>query len=504
MDAPETDRLLGELFKEHAPWVDEEALRERVAARGRQKRRNHLQARRARVLVVACASVLLVAAIGYGAYDAVVHFQRHPVLVLTDSTVSTAVVAGSTTSSTDMSSSPDVQARVRLMTSAPLKLTAGGETFTLAPDEIAAALDYTPWYGAQFPSVPHVSPAKLSAFLARVAPAVETAAVDAKFDTDGIKVWVVPGTDGTAIDADGTAVALTIAALEATGRTAAVVTAPKEPELSTARAQAMGVQDLLAGYTTVFTGAMDRQANVRVTTQYAGNVLLAPGEEYDLDKQVGPRTAARGFKLPPGITGPGSMEDVFGSAITQVSTTLFNAAFSAGLQIVERHNSSIYIAHYPTGRDAAFSPGGKDFRFKNDTGRYLWIVGASDGVTTSFHIYGTDDGRKVVSAKSDFYDIVPHTEVTTLVTGLAKGKSVVVNPGQDGKTCEVVRTVTMADGSTKEESFVSIFVGGDLADAVGRHVEEAGKLGGAEAERGQLVGEDLARMDRCACQGSFR
>ena len=227
MDEHETDRLLGELFKENAPRVNEAALRERVAKRSRQKRRNRPQARRTRVLVVACASLALAAAIGYGAYGAVTHFQGHPVLVLTDSTVSTTVVAGSTTSSTDASSSPDVQARVKLMTSAPLKLTAAGETFTLAPDEVAAALDYTPWYGAQFPSVPHLSAAKLSAFFARVAPALETAAVDAKFDTDGTKVWVVPGTDGTAIDTDRTAVALTVAALKTTGRTAAVVTMTK-------------------------------------------------------------------------------------------------------------------------------------------------------------------------------------------------------------------------------------------------------------------------------------
>jgi vancomycin resistance protein YoaR len=467
MNELETDKLLGELFKGNAPQVNEMVLHERVTARGRQKRRRRPQARRTRALALACASVALAAAIGYGAYSAVAHYQGHPVLVLTDSTVPTTVpatiVAGSTASSTDVSLSPDVQAQIqaqaKLLTSAPLQLTAAGKTFTLSPEEIAAALDYTPWYGAQFPSVPHLSAAKLSAFFARVAPAVEAAAVDAKFDTDGTKVWVVPGTDGTAIDTDWTAVALTAAALTTTARTAAVVTRTKEPDLTTAEAQAMGVKDLLASYTTVYTGPPFRKTNVKVTTDYAGGVFLAPGEQYDFDKQVGPRTAARGFKVALGIVGPGpgNVDDVFAGAITQVSTTLFNAAFFAGLQVVERHNSSIYIAHYPTGLDATVTAGGKDFRFRNDTEHYIWIVGASDGVTTTFRIYGTDDGRKVAYTRSDFYDIVPRTQVTVPVPHLGEGESVATISGQDGRTCQVVRTVTRADGSTTKDVFISLW-----------------------------------------------
>jgi vancomycin resistance protein YoaR len=458
MDAPETDKLLGELFKENAPWVDEEALRERVAARGRQKRRNRPGARRTRTLVVACASVALVAAIGYGANSAVTHFQEHPVLVLTDSTVPATIAAGSTTSSTDVRSSPDVQAQVKLMTSAPLKLTAADKTFTLAPDEVAAALDYTPWYGAQFPSVPHLSAAKLSAFFARVAPAVETAAVDATFDTDGIKVWVVPGTDGTAIDADRTAVALSAAALTTTARTAEVVTKVKDPDLTTAEAQAMGVKDLLARYTTEYTGTMVRRLNVKLTTEFATNVLLAPGEEYDFDKQVGPRTAERGYNAAPAIVGPGDQEDVLGGGISQVSTTMFNAVFLAGLEVTERHNLSIYISHYPKGRDATVTGGGKNLRFVNDTDHSIWIHGSSDGITTTIAIYGTDDGRRVTTASvSDFYNIVPKTTATVNDPSLPVGETSVITPGQVGRELKTHRVVTRNGVVIHDDTWVSLW-----------------------------------------------
>ena len=107
---------------------------------------------------------------------------------------------------------------------------------------------------------------------------------------------------------------------------------------------------------------------MRITTQYATNVLLAPGQAYDFDRQIGPRTEARGYKLAPGIVGPNTLEDVLGGGICQVSTTMFNAVFFAGLKVTERHNHSIYISHYPKGRDATVTAGGKNLRFVNDTG----------------------------------------------------------------------------------------------------------------------------------------
>ena len=183
-----------------------------------------------------------------------------------------------------------------------------------------------------------------------------------------------------------------------------------EPDLTTEEAEAMGIKDKLAElHHPAYGGTANRQLNVRITTEYASDVMLAPGEEYNFDKQIGPRTAERGYKTAPGIVGPGKLEDVFGGGICQVSTTLFNAVFYAGLKVTERKNHSIYIDHYPKGRDATVSGGGPNLRFENDTEHYIWIRGTSDGVTTTFNIYGTSDGRKVAYTTSDFYNVSgPH------------------------------------------------------------------------------------------------
>jgi vancomycin resistance protein YoaR len=218
----------------------------------------------------------------------------------------------------------------------------------------------------------------------------------------------------------------------------------------------MGIKDVLGSFQTEWVGTTDRQTNVRKATENASNVILSPGEVYNFDEQVGPRTTARGFKEAPGITGPGQLEDVLGGGICQVATTLFNAAFFAGLEIVERRNHSIYISHYPKGRDATVTAGGANLRFKNDTKHYILVRGNSDGRVTKFVIYGTDDGRTVDYTTSEKYDVEELTEESKVNKSLAKYTSSLVASHQDGFKIKVVRTVKGADGNTiHKDAFVS-------------------------------------------------
>ena len=230
--------------------------------------------------------------------------------------------------------------------------------------------------------------------LDKVSKVVAKEPVDASFKSDGLKAWVIAGKMGRALDAEATAKALTTAALKTSGRTAKVVTVEVEPELTAKEAEAMGIKVKLGGWKVEHWGVEERQQNVRVTTQYAEKIV-APGEIYNFDKQIGPRIEARGFMPAPGIVGEGNLEDVLGGGICQVATTLFNAVFEAGLEIVERHNHSLYFEHYPAGRDATVTADAKNFMFRNDTDHYVWVHGSSDGITTTFNVYGTKDGRTV-------------------------------------------------------------------------------------------------------------
>ena len=86
------------------------------------------------------------------------------------------------------------------------------------------------------------------------------------------------------------------------------------------------------------------------------------------------------------------------------------------------------------------------------------IRGASDGVTTKFVIYGTDDGREVDHTTSEFYDIVEQTVESTTNKSLGTGTSVVLVDGQEGRKIKVVRVVKSATGKIlHKDSFVSVW-----------------------------------------------
>jgi vancomycin resistance protein YoaR len=339
--------------------------------------------------------------------------------------------------------------QAQIMTSAPITLTNGEDSWTLSPEDLLSYMTLAPQTGGGVSTLaPVISTAKMEPFFAEIAGSVAKDPVDASFASDGYKAWVVPAQPGEKLDPRGTTEAVMAAALDPAERTAEVAVIESEPGFTTAAAEAMGIKDRLATYETEpYSGSSNRQVNVRITTKYAENVLLAPGEEYDFDERIGPRTPERGYKLAPGIVGNGVMKNVYGGGICQVSTTLFNAVLEAGLEILERHNHSLYINHYPDGRDATVAGQSKNFRFRNDTDHYIWIRGKSDGVRTKFTIYGTDDGREAEIKFSGFSHGAGRTEERVVNPALAPGETHVVRSGQSGRSCSITRPVTMPDGT---------------------------------------------------------
>jgi vancomycin resistance protein YoaR len=348
----------------------------------------------------------------------------------------------------------------KTMISADVVLQGDSQSWTLTPDQIVSFMDVTDTTdGGVSTLVPVISATKMKDFLDSIAPDVATKPTDATFKVNGNSVSVVPSVDGTALDPEKTAEAIAAAALQTVDRTAQVQVTTSPADLTTEEAQSMGIVEKISSYTTPpYVGTPNRQHNVKITTEYASNVILAPGDEYNFDKQIGPRTAARGYLTAPGIVGPGKLEDVFGGGICQVSTTLFNAVFFAGLKVTERHNHSLYISHYPQGRDATVSAGGPNLRWVNDTDNYILVVGTSNGIKTTFTLYGTNPHRKVTYTTSGFYNVVPKTTVTTLDPTLGPGTTAVETSGQQGMQCKVVRTVLNADGSVRStDTFISTY-----------------------------------------------
>jgi vancomycin resistance protein YoaR len=379
--------------------------------------------------------------------------------------VTTTTVAGQTTGTTvkqtTATTAPQESTTTTIVETSAGNLTFVWKTWAFTPSEIQYLLGYKIENRREVKVlVPYISADALRPFFSKIEGPMTVPAVDASFKFDGASPYVEPGKQGKGLDYEATAAALTAAALGADDRVAKAVLKDFEPDFTTEEANAMGITDKLGFFSTEWSkGTDDREYNVRLATQRAGNTFLAPGEEFNFAKILGPRTKEAGFHLAPGIV-DGALEDVYGGGICQVSTTLFNAVLDAGLKVTERWNHTIFIDHYPPGSDATITGGGepKNLKFVNDTPKYIWIHGESDGVTTSFFIFGTSDGRKVTTlAASGRFEVTPMSSdtSTTLLDKIPWGSTTVVFPGQDSFQIRLTRVIEWPNGSTTSETWIS-------------------------------------------------
>lgn len=107
-----------------------------------------------------------------------------------------------------------------------------------------------------------------------------------------------------------------------------------------------------------------RVTNLKLAAQAIAGVVIAPGDTFSYNETVGPTTQARGYQQAEIIV-KGQKKQGFGGGVCQVSSTLFNAAEKAGLDIIERHPHSKEVPYVAKGKDAATSYGGIDLKFKN-------------------------------------------------------------------------------------------------------------------------------------------
>ena len=117
--------------------------------------------------------------------------------------------------------------------------------------------------------------------------------------------------------------------------------------------------------TTVKDPEQNRNHNIALAASMIDGFVIQPGEIFSFDKVLGPRLSSTGYKDARVISGGKSMPGVAGG-ICQVSTTLYNAALRAGLEIIERHPHSQPVDYVPPGLDATVSEdAGLDLRIKN-------------------------------------------------------------------------------------------------------------------------------------------
>ena len=255
---------------------------------------------------------------------------------------------------------------------------------------------------------------------------------DLSFSPVPAAVSVVPAVTGRAVDVAAAATALTSIIPVGTATGALQVTAV-EPPLSTAVAQGAGVTSLVGTFTTYFQAGQPRATNIRRIAELVNGTYVPAGEKFSLNGAAGERTKARGFLADSAIV-DGVLVDEVGGGVSQFATTIFNAAFFAGLPIERHKPHSFYISRYPAGRESTVYFGQLDVRFRNDTSHGLLVRTSSTRSSVTVELYG-DNGGRAVSA--DHLPRVPRPD--------------------GGFTIEVVRSVTGGDGVTSRRVFKTAY-----------------------------------------------
>ncbi|MFM7062896.1 MAG: VanW family protein [Actinomycetes bacterium] len=147
-------------------------------------------------------------------------------------------------------------------------------------------------------------------------------------------------------------------------------------------ASSLGVKEVVGQFTTQHPAGQPRVTNIHRIADLTRGVVIPPGETFSVNRFVGRRTKEDGFVSAPAIS-DGQFVDDIGGGVSQFATTLFNAAFFAGLDIPAYKPHSIYIGRYPFGREATLAYPSVDLAIRNNTpyGVVLWPSYTASSVT---------------------------------------------------------------------------------------------------------------------------
>ncbi len=269
---------------------------------------------------------------------------------------------------------------------------------------------------------------------------------------------VIAGQDGRALNVDETVAGLVDALKEraAGGSVASLGLAVDvtEPSFTTAEAEAQLPQmQMISSWTTYYVPGDGNGYgnNINIPARDIDGRNLAPGETFSFWGSIGPVTVERGFQYGGVIIGGRSVAGgAIGGGICSTSTTIFNAALRAGLEMGVRANHYYYIDRYPDGLDATVYMDDnfvQDMTFTNDTDNVIVIRGFGGNGFVTFQLWSIPTGRSVVITNPVTSNHRVATDTTVVDGSMAPGTSRRVEYPHNGHDVSRTRYVYDANGN---------------------------------------------------------
>jgi vancomycin resistance protein YoaR len=320
-------------------------------------------------------------------------------------------------------------------------------TVTIEPELIAHSLRLSADSRGEI--IPEVDPAALREGLDEHLSSIESPPVNAHFVSDGDESRVVDGVPGRVVDLERLAEDVLEVLPDPDPRrvTAAMTDGPVE--VTAADLARLGVTEQVSTFTTYFDGGLNspRTQNIILIAELVDGTLVRPGEVFSLNEHTGERGYDQGFQDAPVIL-DGRLQPGVGGGISQFTTTLFNAAFYAGLEDVEHHPHSYWYSRYPSVLEATIFYPTLDLKFRNNTPYGVLIDTSYTGGSITVTMWSTKVWDDVTATWGPRRDIV--TPTTRYVD---PGPTCIATQGIEGFTQDAWRVFRRDSEEVERERF---------------------------------------------------
>lgn len=214
--------------------------------------------------------------------------------------------------------------------------------------------------------------------------------------------------------------------------------------------QLMKIDTLLGSYETYFNPKRkNRVNNITVAANSTSDILVNTNEKFSFNQQLRDNDAYNKLKVASIILN-GKHDKGVGGGICQVSTTIYNAALYAGMDIVQITNHSIPSPYVTKGRDATVSNGSMDFVFKNNNNPIIVHNEIFENKIVS-KIYGCSIDKRNIEIETEIVETIKNKKIYKSDSKLQKGTKVVEQEGRLGYTVNTFRLYKSNNEILKKE-----------------------------------------------------
>ncbi len=287
-----------------------------------------------------------------------------------------------------------------------LVLKAEGKSWTLSPADLGSVLEVTAQDGKIDVSL---NRGLLDGRLTNVYNDLTVKPVEASYDFDANgDIFVKPSHEGRSVEGEKLIDSIQGGLFEGKREYEVPVTVAK-PQFTTTALEAKKPTELQGSYRTNYTATTDqgqtRVENLKIASEAVSGTFVAPGQTFSMLEHVANLDYYQTHVI---VDGAETVDE--GGGLCQVTSTLYNAALYAGMEITERTAHYSQLPYIRPGMDATVWYGGPgtaddlDMKFKNTTDGYVLVQEyvSNDGYIYA-NVYGVPDKVEVEMSSEPIY-----------------------------------------------------------------------------------------------------